>query len=115
MLSIECKLNTEEHHCKHTAVITFPTNLETKVNITKLQVATTLSSIINTNCIDCGVCHALWNIGIKFEEDHYFLWKYLLGDQRIDDAIWLEYTVCEAKSEKHPNFQMPEEKAIVKE
>ena len=43
------------------------------------------------------------------------MWKFLLGDQRIDDAIWLEYAVCEAKHEKHPNFQTPEEKALVKD
>ena len=113
--SIECNLITSDQCCQHTANITFPTNIETEVDITKLCAATTLASILNTNCVDHGVCHALWNIGIKFEEDHYCLWKFLLGDQRINNAIWLEYAVCEDTSEKHPNFQMPEEKALAKD
>lgn len=101
-----------KENCEHTITASF--NYAEQIqerNLDHLRVAATLAKYSECHCIDLELTHALNEIGLYFGFEELEIWKNLLAEGRLEEAVYLEYGIAAQNGTQHPHLALLSERS----
>lgn len=91
-------------HCEHTITSYFVyTDIASERNLCALRQAATLVKYSKCHCIDLELIHSLNESDLYFTFEDLEIWKNLLAEGRLEEAVYLEYGIAALHETSHPN------------
>jgi hypothetical protein len=103
-----CKQVDGQYCCLHVVNTYFPPRtIISCTDISEIRRYALFTAAARTTCVQFEIRQALLNNGIFFSYTEYELWQELLRLGQFEDALALEYAICQKYNSAHPKFVGP--------